>query len=72
MATISFRRAVLADLPGIVTMLADDDLGHQREDPSIPVNPKYLASFAAIDRDSNQLLTVVVDSRMLAQFSHGA
>ena len=40
-------------------MLADDELGCKREDPSVPLNQKYSDSFAAISRDPNQLLTVV-------------
>jgi GNAT superfamily N-acetyltransferase len=65
MNDVSFRPAVVSDLPGIVAMLADDELGRQREDPSIPLNPKYLDSFAAIDRDPNQILAVVEDKGVL-------
>ena len=49
---ISFRPAKAEDLPGIVAMLADDELGRQREDPSNPLNPKYLESFASIEGDT--------------------
>ena len=65
MNDVSFRPAVLSDLPGIVALIADDELGHQREDPSIPLNPKYIDSFAAIDRDPNQILAVVEDKGVL-------
>jgi ribosomal protein S18 acetylase RimI-like enzyme len=65
MNNVSFRPAVLSDLTGIVAMLADDELGCQREDPSIPLNQRYLESFAAIDRDPNQFLAVVEDNGML-------
>jgi ribosomal protein S18 acetylase RimI-like enzyme len=65
MNNVSFRPAVVSDLTGIVTMLADDELGCQREDPSIPLNQRYLESFAAIDRDPNQFLAVVEDNGML-------
>lgn len=58
MTDLSFRRAVKADLPAIVTLLADDKLGRQREDASMPVNQKYHDAFADIDRDPNQLLAV--------------
>lgn len=40
-------------------MLADDKLGFKREDPSIPLNPKYADSFAAISSDPNQILAVM-------------
>ena len=65
MNDVSFRPAVVSDLPGIVAMLADDELGRQREDPSTPLNSKYLDSFAAIDRDPNQILAVVEDKGVL-------
>jgi ribosomal protein S18 acetylase RimI-like enzyme len=55
----SFRRAVAADLPAIVALLADDPLGRTREDPSHPLDPRYAAAFAAVDADPNQLLAVV-------------
>ncbi|WP_057056905.1 GNAT family N-acetyltransferase, partial [Bordetella pertussis] len=38
---------------------ADDAFGQQREDPTMPPQPAYLAAFGAIDRDPNQLLAVV-------------
>ena len=56
--SLSFRRATGIDLPAIIEMLADDDLGRQREDTSVPVADCYRAAFAAIDRDPNQLLAV--------------
>lgn len=59
--SIRFRRARPADLPAIVALLADDDLGRGREDPSQPPNPRYVAAFAAIAADPNQLLAVAVD-----------
>jgi len=46
------------DLPSIVRLLADDDLGRTREDARIPLDPRYLAAFAAIERDPNQQLVV--------------
>jgi ribosomal protein S18 acetylase RimI-like enzyme len=59
MPNLSFRPAAESDLAGIVAMLADDELGCKREDPSVPLNQKYTDSFAAISRDPNQLLAVV-------------
>jgi len=53
-----FRHAVARDLPRLVSMLADDDLGAQREDSSTPLNPSYKSSFDAIDRDPNNALIV--------------
>ena len=59
MQPLVFRRATVADLATIVGLLADDELGRQREDTSTPINARYTEAFAAIDRDPNQLLAVV-------------
>ena len=56
---MNFRRATASDLPAIVALLADDELGRKREDASTPPNQRYVDAFAAIDRDPNQLLAVV-------------
>ncbi|MBZ9743408.1 MULTISPECIES: GNAT family N-acetyltransferase [unclassified Mesorhizobium] len=61
MTNIQFRKAVAADLPAIVAMLADDPLGAGREDASLPLAQGYVDAFAAIDADPNQLLAVAVD-----------
>lgn len=50
-----FRPAVLADLPAIVALLADDVLGAAREKPD---SPEYQRAFDAIGQDANQLLVV--------------
>lgn len=65
MTDVSFRRAKASDVRGIVALLADDELGRQREDPSTPLNAKYANAFTAIDRDPNQLLAVVEQSSAL-------
>ena len=65
MNQLIFRPAIASDLAGIVAMLADDELGQQREDPSTPLNKKYSGAFAAIDHDSNQLLAVVEEDGIL-------
>jgi GNAT superfamily N-acetyltransferase len=54
-----FRTASLADIPGLVSMLSDDELGALREDSSQPLNQKYLHAFSEIERDANNELTVV-------------
>jgi ribosomal protein S18 acetylase RimI-like enzyme len=60
MTDVVFRRAQRSDLPSIVAMLADDDLGRTREDASVPLNGKYVDAFDALERDPNQLLAVMV------------
>jgi ribosomal protein S18 acetylase RimI-like enzyme len=52
------RPATAEDLPSIVSLLADDDLGRSREDARTPLDPRYLAAFAAIEHDPNQRLVV--------------
>lgn len=57
---VVFRAAVSDDVEAIVTLLADDPLGRERETaPPIGVDPRYRDAFAIIARDPNQLLTVV-------------
>jgi ribosomal protein S18 acetylase RimI-like enzyme len=56
--TMVIRRATLADLPAIIGLLADDELGRQRESPQEPLLESYVAAFAAIDADQHQQLVV--------------
>jgi GNAT superfamily N-acetyltransferase len=53
-----FRAATARDLPAILALLVDDELGKLREDLGTPTNPRYLEAFSAIERDPNQLLAV--------------
>jgi GNAT superfamily N-acetyltransferase len=53
-----FRLAILDDLPEIVRMLADDDLGSRREKYEDPLPDSYLAAFSQINNDSNHELIV--------------
>ena len=56
-----FRSAKQSDLADIIRLLADDDLGSTREVVSDPVDIRYLAAFAAIEEDPNQVLAVAID-----------
>jgi GNAT superfamily N-acetyltransferase len=56
--SVLFRAATRDDLPAIVALLVDDDLGKLREDLRTPVHPRYFEAFAAMARDPNQLLAV--------------
>ena len=65
-ADVRFRRAVAADLPAIVTLLADDDHGRGRERPGLPLDPGYRDAFAAIDASPDALLVVAeADGRLV-------
>ncbi len=58
----TIRRAAQQDVPEIVRLLADDELGSQREaDPGNHLAP-YRAAFQDLDSDPNQLLVVVEDT----------
>jgi len=59
MPDVSFRRARSTDLPAVVALLADDEIGRAREDPGTPLNSRYVQAFEAIERDANQMLVVV-------------
>ena len=51
---VTFRDATLADLPAIVALLAEDTLGEQREDPSLPLDSAYEQAFQTIAANPDQ------------------
>jgi len=55
---IRFRLAKRADLPSIVRMLADDELGSQRERYENPLPEAYYSAFEQIESDPNHELIV--------------
>lgn len=55
---ILFRRATRGDVPDIVRMLADDELGSQRECYETPLPESYYKAFEEIDSDPNHELIV--------------
>lgn len=55
---VTFRRATRDDLPSIVALIADDQIGQVRETVSAELAPAYVEAFAAIARDENQVLAV--------------
>lgn len=58
MAEIEFRPARRGDVPAIVALLADDQLGAVRETVSEDVDAAYWAAFEAIDADPANALIV--------------
>ena len=54
-----YREAVKNDLASIVKMLADDELGKQREEYGELLSPKYYIAFQNIMKDDNQELIVL-------------
>jgi GNAT superfamily N-acetyltransferase len=57
-AELEFRAATEADLPTIVSLLANDPLGASREDSGGLLSPAYRAAFQAISADPNHELLV--------------
>lgn len=57
---MEIRDVTREDLPAVVALLADDELGRHREDASLPLDPAYTAAFAAIEADPNHRVVVAV------------
>lgn len=62
MHTLTARKATLSDLPAIVNLLIEDELGQTREKAGDVIDQRYINAFQRIDTDSNQYLMVVIDT----------
>ena len=60
---LRFRPAVRDDVPTLVALLADDELGARRERFADPLPASYYDAFEALDRDPHNELVVAVVSR---------
>ena len=60
---IHFRLAQRADLPSVVRMLADDELGRERERYLDPLPEPYYSAFEQIQSDPNHELIVAARNR---------
>jgi len=60
---IKFRRATEKDIHSIVEMIADDDLGKQRENFQNPLPQEYMEAFKNISSDKNQELIVLENDK---------
>jgi len=58
MSGVIFRLARREDLPAIVSMLADDELGRQRERYENPLPDPYFKAFEQMNNDPNHELIV--------------
>lgn len=56
MHTLATRKATLSDLPAIVNLLIEDELGQTREKIGDVIDQRYINAFQHIDADSNQYL----------------
>ena len=59
MTNLTHRKAMLTDLPRLIELLLEDDLGATRESKSATVHENYIKAFHKIDSDPNQYLMVV-------------
>lgn len=55
---VQYRLATRIDVPAIVRLLVEDDLGSQREHFTAPLPGEYYTAFEAIDADPNNELIV--------------
>jgi hypothetical protein len=62
MATPTFRDATVQDLPLIVAMYADDELGATRESATNPLPESYLRAFREIDADPRHRVIVAEEA----------
>jgi GNAT superfamily N-acetyltransferase len=58
MSEVLFRRARREDLPSIVRMLAEDDLGSRRERFEVPLPVSYYEAFEQVGNNPNHELIV--------------
>lgn len=63
---MKFRKAHKEDLPAIVRLLADDELGSKREKYEDPLPDIYYQAFAAIESQiGNQILLAVEEDKVI-------
>ena len=55
---VQYRLATRTDVPAIIRLLVEDDLGSQREQFTTPLPGTYYAAFEVIDGDPNHELIV--------------
>ncbi len=66
MSEITFRSATADDLPAIVAMLSDDEIGQSREKKSSVLPAEYVRAFEEMSRDSNnRILLAEMDGRIV-------
>ena len=65
---LSFREARRDDVPRLVEMLADDELGALRERFADPLPDSYYEAFAAIETDPNNEIVIAESEGAIAGF----
>lgn len=68
--TLTYRKAVYKDLPRIIALLREDELGALRESSSTDLDERYGDAFQKIDKDPNQYLMVVEEKETIIATCH--
>ena len=68
--TLTYRKSKINDLPRIIELLLEDELGKTRESKSSELDENYIKTFHKIDRDPNQYLMVVENSNEIIGTCH--
>ncbi|TSB45922.1 GNAT family N-acetyltransferase [Alkalicoccobacillus porphyridii] len=63
-----FRKAIVYDLPEIVRMLADDELGSKREQYEDPLPTAYYEAFQEMENQQGNQVLVAVENEQLLGF----
>jgi GNAT superfamily N-acetyltransferase len=58
--SLTFRRAVEADLPFIVRLLTEDAVRVTDDRPDEPFHPRYVAALRELEADPNQMMMVAM------------
>lgn len=58
---MNFRKATIHDVPAIVKLLADDELGSQRERNETPLPQSYYEAFEAIEAQTGNQIILAID-----------
>lgn len=58
--SLTYRRAVEADLPFIVKLLTDDAVRATDDRPDEPFHPRYVAALRELEADPNQMMMLAV------------
>lgn len=67
---LTHRRATPKDLPRIIALLLEDELGQTRESKSLMLDDRYNKAFQKIDQDPNQYLMVVENGNHIIGTCH--
>lgn len=64
------HKAKFEDLPSIIDLLLNDDLGQHREVQGEKLDQRYIDAFHRIDTDPNQYLMVVTNAKKIVGTCH--